>query len=165
MVLPFHLCVSALIDNGSAAVLIDKHLASKLGLCQQKLPKPMPFNVALLGELNDTFLSSNYMKLACISNDSRFTSHSICTIVVPNLCTPLLLGGPFLRHNKIVIDQGYNLLNPQVDLKKTVVPPPPKMRKYCLDVMRELKHVLLKYKVLVNDSCKLLKGVNVVATI
>ncbi|KAG2741811.1 hypothetical protein P692DRAFT_20907082, partial [Suillus brevipes Sb2] len=142
--------VKALIDDGSAAVLIDEKLVDKLGLQCRKLHAPMPFNVALLGEEKDSFLLSDYVRLACISIDSRFTSRSVRAIVAPNLCTPLLLGGPFLHHNKIVIDhelrtctvkdQDYELLNP--------LPPPPKFKPS-----------------LVDDSCEPVNGVDIIAAI
>ncbi|KAG2746933.1 hypothetical protein P692DRAFT_20781250, partial [Suillus brevipes Sb2] len=152
--------VKALIDDGSAAVLIDEKLVTQLGLQRRKLHTPMPFNVALSGEGKDSFLLSDYVRLACISIDSRFTSRSVRAIVAPNLCTPLLLGGPFLHHNKIVIDhelrtctvkdQDYELLNPQ--------PPPPKFKK-------SLKHILPEYKQLVDDSCEPVNGIDIIAAI
>ncbi|KAG2095734.1 uncharacterized protein F5147DRAFT_778632 [Suillus discolor] len=171
-------CVKALIDDGSAAVLIDESLVEQLGLQRRRLHTPMPFNVALSGEQKDSFLLSNYVRIACISIDSRFTSRSVRAIVAPNLCTPLLLGGPFLHHNKIVIDhelrtctvkdQDYELLNPQSPqpkFKKSVVPSPPKMSEYRHEVLRELKHILPEYKQLVDDSCEPVNGVDIVAAI
>ncbi|KAG2737911.1 hypothetical protein P692DRAFT_20638613, partial [Suillus brevipes Sb2] len=168
--------VSALIDDGSAAVLIDEALALKLGLRRRKLQTPIPFNVALSGESKDSFLLSEYVKLACISIDSRFTSRSVRAVVAPNLCTPLLLGGPFLHHNKIVIDHelrtciakdiNYDLLNPLADLpKKSIVPSPPKMAEYRDHVVRELKHILPEYKVLVDDSCEPITGIDIIAAV
>lgn len=51
---PVH--VSALIDDVSAAVLINEDLTFKLGLCRHKLPRPVPFNVALATNKKETFL-------------------------------------------------------------------------------------------------------------
>ncbi|KIK41443.1 hypothetical protein CY34DRAFT_85364, partial [Suillus luteus UH-Slu-Lm8-n1] len=138
--------VTALIDDGSAAVLINEELVIKLGLRRRKLPTPMPFNVALSGNEQETFLLSDYVKLACTSIDSRFVSRSVRAIVASNLCTPLLLGGPFLQHNKIVIDhdlrtckvkeQNYDLLNPHPT-----------------------------YKTMVDDSCDPVNGIDLIAAV
>lgn len=168
--------VSALIDDGSAAVLIDEEFALKLGLRQRKLPAPIPFNVALSGDSKETFLLSDYVKIACTSVDSRFTSRSVRAVVAPKLCTPLLLGGPFLHHNKIVIDHelrtciakdaNYDLLNPEANLpKKSCVPSPPKMAALRHEVVRELKHILPEYKLLVDESCDPVNGVDIVAAV
>ena len=167
-------CVKALIDDSSTAVLMDEKLVEQLGLKRRKLHTPMPFNIVLSGEQKDSFLLLDYVRLTCISIDSHFTSCSVHAIVAPNLCTPLLLGGPFLHHNKIVIDhkvrtctakdQNYELLNPQ-PLQKSVVPSPPKMSKYHHEVFQELKHILPEYKQLVDNSCEPVMGVNIVAAI
>lgn len=168
--------VSALIDDGSAAVLIDEEFALKLGLHRRKLPSPIPFNVALSGDSKDPFLLSEYVKLACTSLDSCFTSRSVRAVVAPKLCTPLLLGGPFLHHNKIVIDHdlrtciakdvGYDLLNPDASLPtKSCVPSPPKMAELRHQVVRELKHILPEYKTMVDDSCEPVKGIDVIAAV
>ncbi|KAG1793834.1 uncharacterized protein HD556DRAFT_1191829, partial [Suillus plorans] len=119
--------VSALIDHGSPAVLIDEALAIKLGLRRRALPKPFPVSVALSGKEKQSFLLSHYVKLACSSLDSVYKSHTVRAIIAPNLCTSLLLGGPFLAHNKIVIDHelrtvvskdsNYDLLNPPPTVK------------------------------------------------
>jgi hypothetical protein len=124
----------------------------------------MPFNIALSGEEKDSFLVSDYVRLTCISIDSHFTSRSVHTIVAPNLCTPLLLGGPFLHHNEIIIDhklhtctvkdQDYELLNPQPKFKESIIPSPLKMSEYCHEVLHELKYILPEYKVLMDNSCE-----------
>ncbi|KIK38836.1 hypothetical protein CY34DRAFT_90294, partial [Suillus luteus UH-Slu-Lm8-n1] len=151
--------VSALIDDGSSA-----------------LPAPIPFNVAFSGDSKETFSLSDYVKIACTSVDSRFTSRSVRAVIAPKLCTPLLLGGPFLHHNKIVIDHelrtciakddDYDLLNPEANLpKKSCVPSPPKMAALRHEVVRELKHILPEYKLLVDESCEPLNGVDIVAAV
>ncbi|KAG1810476.1 uncharacterized protein HD556DRAFT_1223852, partial [Suillus plorans] len=94
--------VSALIDHGSALVLIGEELVAKLGLRRRKLHKPLPVSLAM--SQNKTFLLSHYVKLACTSLDNCYTSRTVRAIIAPNLCTPLLLGGPFLQHNHIIVD-------------------------------------------------------------
>ena len=52
---------------------------------------------------------------------------TVCAVISPSLCTPILLGLPFLKHNNIVIDieaktaidkkNGFDLLNPSLPEK------------------------------------------------
>jgi hypothetical protein len=90
--------VSALIDHGSSLVLIGEELVSKLRLRRRKLTKPLPITLAMSQD-KDSVVLSHYVKLACTSLDRVYTSRTVRAIVAPNLCTPLLLGGPFLKHN------------------------------------------------------------------
>lgn len=65
---------------------------------------------------------SEYCKLAVSSVDQDWTSMLVCAVVTLNLCFPIILGLPFLKVNKIVIDHNdgtvvgkqnqYDLLNP-----------------------------------------------------
>ncbi|KAG1802447.1 uncharacterized protein BJ212DRAFT_1304812 [Suillus subaureus] len=170
---PIHVLV--LIDDGSAAVLIDESLTLKLGLCVHKLPKSVPFNITLSGNKKEAFLLLDYVKLACTSLDSCYTSCTVHAIMAPNLCTPLLLGGPFLHHNKITIDHenhtclvkdmNYNLLCPVMPAKPLLVPLPPQMHEMRLDIICELKHILPEYKTLVDDSCDEVNGINLIAAV
>jgi hypothetical protein len=55
-------------------------------------------------------------------------------IIVPGLCVPLLLGGPFLSFNRLVMDHedctcinkssGYDIFNPPKFVHKVLQPPP-----------------------------------------
>ncbi|KAG1792514.1 uncharacterized protein HD556DRAFT_1444508 [Suillus plorans] len=143
-----------LINDGSAAVLINEALTLKLGLHHRKLPKPVSFNVALSGEMKDSFVLLEYVNLSCTSLDSRFTSRTVCAIIAPHLCMPLLLGGPFLHHDKVVIDHdlrtciakdgGYDLLNPQpTKCKPSLTPSPLRMHELRNEVVRELKYIVI----------------------
>ncbi|KAG1786930.1 uncharacterized protein HD556DRAFT_1247607, partial [Suillus plorans] len=115
--------VSALIDHGSSLVLVDEALSHKLGLRLRKLPKQLSISLALSKTQKQSFILSHFVKISCSSLDNAYTSRTVRAIVAPNLCTPLLLGGPFLQHNRIVIDHelrmciakdaGYDLLHPQ----------------------------------------------------
>lgn len=131
---PCHLlpiCVNALIDHGSPLVLIDEQLVSKLGLRICALPRAMPVTMAMSGEVKDPFLLTHYVQLSCLSLDERFCSKSVRALLAPNLCTPLLLGAPFLSHNCIVIDHelrtciaknnNYDLLHPP-PIRSTMTP-------------------------------------------
>lgn len=171
--------VSALIDHGSPAVLIDEALAIKLGLRRRALPKPFPVSVALSGKEKQSFLLSHYVKLACSSLDSVYKSHTVRAIIAPNLCTSLLLGGPFLAHNKIVIDHelrtvvskdsNYDLLNPPPTVKpvrpSSIVPNQLQVYGFKQDVLRELKDVLPEYKAIIDSECAPVNGVNIVAAV
>ncbi|KAG1839529.1 hypothetical protein F4604DRAFT_1599551, partial [Suillus subluteus] len=114
--------VSALIDHGSSLVLIGEELVNKLGLRRRQLARPLPISLAL-SKNKRSFLLSQYVKLTCTSLDHAYTSRTVRAIIAPDLCTPLLLGGPFLQHNRIVIDHelrtciakdaNYDLLQPR----------------------------------------------------
>ncbi|KIK36858.1 hypothetical protein CY34DRAFT_93677, partial [Suillus luteus UH-Slu-Lm8-n1] len=147
--------VSALIDHGSSLVLIGEELVKKLGLRRRQLAKPFPVSPAL-SKNKDSFLLSHYVKLSCTSLDQVYTSRTVRAIIAPNLCTPLLLGGPFLQHNRIVIDHelrtcivkdtNYDLLQPKNDK----VPSP--------TLLPELKDI-------VDSECETVTGTNIVGAI
>ncbi|KAG2737970.1 hypothetical protein P692DRAFT_20760211, partial [Suillus brevipes Sb2] len=150
--------VSALIDHGSSLVLIDEALVSKLGLRRRLLPKPVPVTLALSQD-EQSFLLSHFVKLSCTSLDGQYTSRTVRAVIAPNLCTPLLLGGPFLEHNRIVIDHelrscivkdlNYDLLHPP-----TALPSPP-----------ELKSVLPELKKIVDSECEHVQETDLLAAI
>ncbi|KIM84433.1 hypothetical protein PILCRDRAFT_6103 [Piloderma croceum F 1598] len=69
-----------------------------------------------------------------LDGDQVWTSRTCRAILAPNLCVPLLLGGPFLSSNNLVIDHGtrtcigkncgYNLLNPPLVERQINKPKP-----------------------------------------
>ena len=93
--------VTALIDNGSHSVLIDEELVERLGLRRRRLPTPQRVRLAM-GEGEVVFLE--WVKLRTFSEDERWTARVVRAIVALKLAYPVLLGGPFLKSNKIVID-------------------------------------------------------------
>ena len=111
-----------LLDNGAHVVLIYTELADKLGLCHQLLPEPKTVDVTVKSsnELSQTTLTE-WVKLSVTSLDGQWTSHTVHTLVMLNLCTAIILGLPFLLHNFIVPDHAthsciekhnnYDLLN------------------------------------------------------
>lgn len=102
---PFPVSVSALIDDGSSLVLIDDALIMKLGLRRRKLHKPIPATVAMQSDTNSPpFSLHEYVRIKPTSLNCDWTSQTVKAVIAPNLCTSLLLGGPFLSHNRIVID-------------------------------------------------------------
>ncbi|KAG1804740.1 uncharacterized protein HD556DRAFT_1226393, partial [Suillus plorans] len=146
------LSVSALIDHGSSLVLIGEDLVSQLGLRRRKLGKPISISLAVTKN-KECLLLSHYVKLACTSPDQMYTSRTVRAIIAPNLCTPLLLGGPFLAHNRIVIDHELlSAFGPELYWAKQ-------------DVVRELKSVLPELKSIVDDECEKVMGIDVAAAV
>ena len=100
----FSIPVDALIDNGSHLVLIDDALVKKLSVHVRPLKETIDVSVAMSAGGREKMSLSQYVQLSCVSEDSVFQSRSFRAIVASGLCTPLLLGGPFLYINRIVID-------------------------------------------------------------
>ena len=98
---PEPITITALIDNGSYSVLIDEELVSRLGLRRRKLPAPQRAKLAM-GEEEIEF--SEWVRLRVCSDDLQWTVRVVQAIVAPKLAYPVILGGPFLKSNKIVID-------------------------------------------------------------
>ncbi|THH06299.1 hypothetical protein EW146_g9654 [Bondarzewia mesenterica] len=133
-----------LIDVGSQFVLICRSLSQKLGLRQHKLPQPIPLGLAfdappLISSScvplspHDTLssvppsapplLATHWVKVRLSSRDYLYSARSVRALIAPDsLCLPLILDGPFLKHNQIVVDIdassciakdcGYDLLQP-----------------------------------------------------
>ena len=115
--------IDALIDDGSSLVLIEESLVVKLGLRRHSLPRPLSVGMALpSSRCGDHFHLDTFVNLSLSSLDFHFCSLSVCAVVAPSLCKPVILGLPFLRQNKIVIDHdtgsciakdsNYDLLHP-----------------------------------------------------
>lgn len=94
---------NALIDHGCDSVLISPALADNIGLVHHKLPKPKEVIMAV-GKKNKTFIFEEWGKLTVVSADQLWTSRICRAIIAPNLSLPLILGGPFLTSNQLVID-------------------------------------------------------------
>ncbi|KIM88511.1 hypothetical protein PILCRDRAFT_26727, partial [Piloderma croceum F 1598] len=127
--------IRALIDHGSDAVLIDPALADQMQLKRHKLPAPKEVVMAV-GDGKEIFTFDEWVPITVTSVDKAWTSHACRAILAPNLCVPLLLGGPFLLlTHRLVIDHetctcidkkcGYDLLNPPV-IKYSITKPSPK---------------------------------------
>lgn len=94
----------ALIDHGSHAVLIQEDLVNTLGLRRRKLPKPETVSMAMGDGLERSYTLTEWTKIQLYDPTSGWSSCSVRAVVAPNLCSPLILGLPFLSHNKIVVD-------------------------------------------------------------
>jgi len=90
-----------------------------------------------IGDGKEVFLLDEWVPIMIISSDQSWTLRTCRAILAPNLSVPLLLGGPFLASNSLVIDHelrtcidkkcGFDLLNP-VSIRKSVVKPKPRFR-------------------------------------
>jgi len=144
--------IRALIDHGSDAVLIEPSLANRLGLKRQKLPIPKHVEMAVgTGKSKESFMFDEWVPLSIVSSDQSWTSRTCRAILAPNLCVPLLLGGPFLASNQLVIDHesrtcidkksGYDLFNPPIIQRVTIKPAPtfsPELKKLQKNVVADI---------------------------
>ena len=104
--------VTALIDNGSHSVLIDEGLVAKLGLRRRRLPSPQRVHLAM-GEAEVIF--SEWVKLPLYSYDQQWTAHVVQAVVALGLTYPVILGGPFLESNKVVINHKFGRVTAKDD--------------------------------------------------
>lgn len=127
---PSPLRIKSLIDTGSHLVLIDDALVTHLGLRRRTLLEPISISLAM-----DTTAAaaptrlSHWVKLRPQSLDNSWTSCSIRAVIAPGLCYPLILGGPFLVRNKIVVDhKAHTCIDKDTKynvLRDTPLSPPP----------------------------------------
>ena len=112
--------IDCLLDNGAHLVLIRPETVADLGLYIRKLHTPESVTVAINSQRR-TFHLTEYVILSLSSLNNAWTSRPVRALIAANLCTNILLGLPFLKHNKIVIDHeldtaidkstGFDLLN------------------------------------------------------
>ncbi|KAF8798986.1 hypothetical protein BYT27DRAFT_7319795, partial [Phlegmacium glaucopus] len=101
--------VVAMLDTAAHIVLISPELVNTLSLKMKTLRKPISFDLAIV-ERNDKnepkkiVTISHIVSFELSTRNNSWTSKTIRAFVAPGLCTSILLGLPFLVHNKIVID-------------------------------------------------------------
>jgi len=134
----------ALIDHGSSAALISPEFATKLCLRHKRLHEPYTAELAM--EKNGQKVEvkfSEYVKLQLHDPSLYWSSKTIRAIIAPGLCSPMILGLPFLAHNNIVVDASARTAidkNCNFDLLHPVPPLPPKPPKQKLkDFFKELQ--------------------------
>ncbi|KAF8214602.1 hypothetical protein K438DRAFT_1955648 [Mycena galopus ATCC 62051] len=125
--------VRGLIDNGAHLVLIHEDLVDCLDLRRQRLHEPVPVSAAFT-DCDDPPPLTEYVHFRALSGDLSYETKTVCALILSNLCAPVILGLPFLKHNSIVVDHAdrtvidklnnYNLLDPVI----ASPPPPPKPR-------------------------------------
>jgi hypothetical protein len=113
--------VQCLLDNGAHLVLIRPETVALLHLPVHRLQEPICVSLALAQSFHTVSSFSDYVFISPSSLNNAWSSRPIRALVAPGLCTQILLGLPFLVHNKIVIDHeartaidktcGFDLLN------------------------------------------------------
>lgn len=155
----FPLPFNCLLDSGAHLVLIRPETVKALDLPILKLHEPELVSLALKQNSGATPFT-DYVSLSLSTLNNAWTSLPVPAIIAPNLCTDILLGLPFLSHNKIVIDHdlrtathkptNIDLLNDNSSAPRN--PPPkifPKIKrnlliKHCRLFMTELKMACAK---------------------
>src|SRR5258705_237221 len=149
----FPLTSHSLIDNGAHIVLIRPELVERLQLPVYTLDKPEEVDVAIDSSCKrkEKKILSTFVILRVTSLDQTFVAKPVRALITPGLCMPVILGLPWLEHNKIVCDHAdracivkglnYDLLHPP-----TISPPkPPKLKlKQQLAYNKQLKKFALK---------------------
>jgi hypothetical protein len=103
-----------LLDNGAHLVLIRPEVVKSLKLKIQKLDNPELVSLAL--QQNTSVAAfTDFVSLSLSSLNNAWSSLPIRAILAKDLCTDILLGLPFLKHNKIVIDHDLKL--PYINLR------------------------------------------------
>jgi hypothetical protein len=129
----------SLIDPGSHLVVIDENFTSSLSLQRHSLEKPEKVGVAF-GPGNNNhrteIILKQWVKLYLHDPSLQWRAKPVRAMVAPNLCSPLILGLPFLSHNHIVIDTanrlavdsktGFDLMNVNKNNTKASSRKPPK---------------------------------------
>ncbi|KAL6310447.1 hypothetical protein BKA93DRAFT_820868 [Sparassis latifolia] len=103
--LDFSFTFNALIDHGSQTVLIHDDYVRQLSLRWHKLPVPKFIEMAMAdGDKKVVIKLSEYIRLSLHDPSSHWSARTVHAIIAPGLCSPVILGLPFLSHNCIVID-------------------------------------------------------------
>ncbi|KAF5366991.1 hypothetical protein D9758_003943 [Tetrapyrgos nigripes] len=149
------LTLELLLDTGSPFVLISAELVDQLGLQHRKLHKPQPVTSFDGSASSVSSTLTEYVRLPIEDSTGQWRSRPCNALIVPSLCSPLILGMPFLSRNELIVDcknrtvvhkpSGFDIVNPVM-----CSPPPtcdtrsPKQRRldHCklrLAVLDELK--------------------------
>jgi hypothetical protein len=173
--------VSALIDHGSPPVLIDQMLVDRLHLPTRLLPRPFPVSGAFFANSeNSSHVSlTHWVKLKLHDRNNLYSARTVRAIVAPNLCHEIILGLPFLSHNRIVVDAHECTAidgNYMFDLLHPIAPVRPKCRiklrdlfneikANCKLLVQELKKTCMLLKPLVDARCEQVNGLNIIGAI
>jgi len=75
-----------------------------LGLPIRRLREPLTVTLALNNDPDELTELWDYVSLSLSSLNNAWSSKPVRALIAPGLCSNILLGLPFLVHNKIVID-------------------------------------------------------------
>ena len=96
----YSLPVEALIDDRSHTVLIREDFATKLGIKSRTLRHPEHILLAMTPNgKKEKIVLHEWVKLKLHDPDTLWTAWTVCAIVMPYLCAPVIAGLPFLAHN------------------------------------------------------------------
>ena len=122
-----------LLDIGSHLVIIYEQLANDLGLHHHKLENPIITDLVMQPDGPKVLKFNGFVKLRLYDFSGVYVTKTVHTVIFPTLCSPILLGLPFLEHNNIVIDvnactaidqcNSFDLLHPSAPHPKTSVKP------------------------------------------
>ncbi|KAE9384880.1 hypothetical protein BT96DRAFT_1007629 [Gymnopus androsaceus JB14] len=111
-----------LLDSACPFVLIHANLVASLGLKRYRLHHPQEMTLAMSSGSNETSASHEFCKVQINDPSLSWYSRTVCALIVPSLCAPMILSLPFLTHNNLVIDyssrtvidkiSGFDLLHP-----------------------------------------------------
>ena len=112
---------SMLIDSGFSAVLIRCDLVDTLCLHTHKLNTPFQLgNTWGAGQTEST----EWVKLAVSLSDYSWSSSTVCAIVIPSLCAPVILRKSFLKSNSLIEDHSSHTLVNKCSSRNLLGPPP-----------------------------------------
>jgi hypothetical protein len=96
----FPIVFNALFDHGSHAVLISDAFATQLGLRRRHLLSPETVELAMQSDKKKVEVQLfEWVKISLSDPSALWTSRSVRAIIAPGLCSPIVLGLPFLSHN------------------------------------------------------------------
>ncbi|KAF8231833.1 hypothetical protein L208DRAFT_1275149 [Tricholoma matsutake] len=183
---PSRIDVSALIDHGSPAVLIESSWVSCLCLKTRALPSPFPVSGAFFDDktASPTIALMHWVKLKLHDRNNYYSARTVRALIAPHLCHPIILGLPFLSHNNIVVDARKKTTIDSVSRFDLLHPSPPVIAtmKFKLHDMKaqdkknevknlrkllikELKQVCLARRLLVDARCIQVNGIDIFSTI
>ena len=93
-----------LLDIGSHLVIIHEQLVKDLNLRHRKLHEPIISELAMQPNGPKFLKFTHFIKLKLYDSSGTYIAKTVCAVISPTLCAPVLLGLPFLKHNNIVID-------------------------------------------------------------
>ena len=115
--------------------------------------KPESATLAINSQ-RQTFHLAEYVTLSLLLLNNAWTSRPVRALIAPNLCINILLGLPFLKHNKIVVDHeldtaickstGFDLLNENKIIPLTTPTPPQLSPKQKRDTILQTRRQVLE---------------------
>ncbi len=99
--------IEMLIDTGCTTVLIREDIVIQHNLRRRPLHKPFQYRAAFGAEVRS---SSEKCRLRVSTPDFSWSSISVDAIIVPELCSPVILGLPFYHINKLLIAPAHRTL-------------------------------------------------------